>query len=116
MENDNFFRVSCIRRGFFLNRTFRAVDDFNAQFDKRRGEIANPCVRATPDRILDEVFAEEHSALIALPGQQRERGQAAPQPIRRTPCPTQWDRRRVTTGPPANAVQPQRNWNRVKCA
>lgn len=75
----------CIRKDFFLNRTFRNLDDFNAQFDKWPGEIANPCVHATTGRIVGKVLAEEYSALIALPERQRERG------------------------PPADAVQPQRN-------
>ena len=70
----------CIRKDFFLNRTFRNLDDFNAQFDKWHGEIANPCVHAAADRIVGGVLAEEHSALIALPEQQRERGQATTQP------------------------------------
>ena len=70
----------CIRKDFFLNRIFRTLDDFNAQFDKWHGEVANPCVHATTGRVFDEVFAEEHSALIALPEQQRERGQTATQP------------------------------------
>lgn len=39
----------CNRKDFFLNRTFRNLDDFNAQFDKWPGEIANPCVHATTD-------------------------------------------------------------------
>ena len=100
----------CIRKGFFLDRTFRNLDDFNAQFEKWHGEIANPCVHATTGLIVDEMLAEEHSALIALPEQQRE-----------------WGRRRHNRsdgrhalsngiasgsqrGPPANAGQPQHGW------
>ena len=71
----------CIRKGFFLDRTFRNLDDFNAQFEKWHGETANPCVHATTSRIVDEMLAEEHSALIALPDQQREWGQATKQQI-----------------------------------
>ena len=71
----------CIRKGFFLDRTFRNLDDFNAQFEKWHGEIANPCVHATTGLIVDEMLAEEHSALIALPEQQREWGQTAAQQI-----------------------------------
>ena len=56
-----------IRQDFFLDRTFRTLDDLNAQFDKWRREVANPRVHATTGRIVDEAFAEERSALIPLP-------------------------------------------------
>ena len=57
----------CIRQDFFLDRTFRSLDDPDAQFDKWRREIANPRVHATTGRIVDEALAEERSALIPLP-------------------------------------------------
>ena len=56
-----------IRQDFFLDRTFRSLDDLNAQFDKWRREIANPRVHATTGRIVDEALVEERPALIALP-------------------------------------------------
>ncbi|APX18080.1 integrase (plasmid) [Phaeobacter inhibens] len=56
-----------IRQDFFLARTFRNIDDLNAQFDAWRGEIANPRVHATTGRVVDEAFAEEKPALKSLP-------------------------------------------------
>ena len=56
-----------IRQDFFLGRTFRNIDDLNAQFDRWRTEIANPRVHATTGRVIDEAFAEEQAALTALP-------------------------------------------------
>ena len=48
----------CIRQDFFLDRTFRSLDDLNAQFDDWRGKVANPRVHATTGRIVDQAFAE----------------------------------------------------------
>jgi transposase len=56
-----------IRQDFFLARTFRNIDDLNAQFEVWRGELANPRVHATTDRVVDEAFAEERPHLIPLP-------------------------------------------------
>ena len=56
-----------IRQDFFLGRTFRNLEDLNAQFDHWRATIANPRVHATTNRVVDEAFAEEETALIALP-------------------------------------------------
>ncbi len=56
-----------IRQDFFLARTFRNIDDLNAQFDAWRCEIANPRVHATTERVVDEAFAEEKPALKPLP-------------------------------------------------
>ena len=56
-----------IRQDFFLARTFRNMDDLNAQFDAWRTEIANPRVHATTRRIVDEAFAEEGPSLKPLP-------------------------------------------------
>ena len=56
-----------VRQDFFLARTFRDMDDLNAQFDAWRTEIANPRVHATTGRVVDEHFAEEKPALIAHP-------------------------------------------------
>lgn len=56
-----------IRQDFFLGRTFRDLEDLNVQFDHWRATIANPRVHATTNRVIDEAFAEEKAALIALP-------------------------------------------------
>ena len=56
-----------IRQDFFLGRVFRDMDDLNAQFDRWRGEIANPRKHATTGRIVDEAFGEEQARLIPLP-------------------------------------------------
>ena len=56
-----------IRQDFFLDRTFRSLDDLNAQFDTWRGDVANPRVHATTGRIVDQAFAEEQGCLIPLP-------------------------------------------------
>lgn len=56
-----------IRQDFFLGRSFRNLDDLNAQFDVWRREIANARLHATTGRVVDEHFAEERPALIALP-------------------------------------------------
>ncbi len=56
-----------IRQDFFLARTFRNMDDLNAQFDIWRAEVANPRVHATTRRVVDEAFAEECPNLKPLP-------------------------------------------------
>lgn len=56
-----------IRPDFFLARTFRNIDDLNAQFDLWRTSIANPRVHATTLRVVDEAFAEEQPSLRPLP-------------------------------------------------
>ena len=56
-----------IRQDFFLARTFRNMDDLNAQFDQWRTGIANPRVHATTGRIVDEAFADEQPMLVPLP-------------------------------------------------
>jgi NAD(P)-dependent dehydrogenase (short-subunit alcohol dehydrogenase family) len=56
-----------IRQDFFLARTFRNLDDLNAQFDSWRTGIANPRVHATTGRIVNEAFAEEQPSLTKLP-------------------------------------------------
>ena len=52
---------------FFLGRTFRSLDDLNAQFDDWCREIAHRRVHATTGRVVDEAMAEERSSLIPLP-------------------------------------------------
>jgi transposase len=56
-----------IRQDFFLARTFRNIDDLNAQFDLWRTSIANPRVHATTLRVVDEAFVEEQPSLKPLP-------------------------------------------------
>ncbi|NCA73083.1 MAG: IS21 family transposase, partial [Sphingobacteriia bacterium] len=56
-----------IRQDFFLARTFRNLDDLNAQFEEWRLTEANPRRHATTGRIVDAHFAEERPALTALP-------------------------------------------------
>ena len=57
-----------IRQDFFLGRTFRNLDDLNAQFDAWCAEIANARTHATTGRVVAEHFAEEKPALVSLPG------------------------------------------------
>ncbi|WP_282611429.1 IS21 family transposase [Pelagibius sp. Alg239-R121] len=56
-----------IRQDFFLGRSFRNMEDLNAQFDAWRQEIANPRVHATTNRVVNEAFAEEQDRLTPLP-------------------------------------------------
>jgi len=56
-----------IRQDFFLARTFRNLDDLNAQFDGWRTGVANPRVHATTRRVVNEAFAEERPSLTGLP-------------------------------------------------
>jgi len=56
-----------IRQDFFLARTFRNIDDLNAQFDLWRTGIANPRVHATTRQVIDEAFASEQPSLKPLP-------------------------------------------------
>lgn len=56
-----------IRQDFFLGRTFRNMDDLNAQFAQWSDEIANPRIHATTNRGVNEAFAQEQTVLIPLP-------------------------------------------------
>jgi transposase len=56
-----------IRQDFFLARSFRNIDDLNAQFDEWRREQANPRLHATTGLVVEEAFAAEKPSLIALP-------------------------------------------------
>lgn len=60
-------RFRYIRQDFFLARTFRNIDDLNAQFDLWRTDIANPRLHATTLRVVDEAFVEEQLSLKPLP-------------------------------------------------
>jgi len=55
-----------IRQDFFLARTFRDIDDLNAQFEAWRMKVANPRVHATTRRV-ETAFAEEQPSLKPLP-------------------------------------------------
>jgi transposase len=48
-----------IREDFFLARTFRNIDDLNAQLAYWLATVANPRVHATTRRVVSEAFAEE---------------------------------------------------------
>jgi hypothetical protein len=56
-----------VREDFFLARTFRNLDDLNAQFRHWLDTVANPRRHATTSRIVLEHFAEEKPRLKALP-------------------------------------------------
>ena len=56
-----------VREDFFLARSFRDLDDLNAQFEAWRTTVANARVHATTRRVVEEHFAEERPALIAHP-------------------------------------------------
>lgn len=56
-----------VREDFFLARSFRDLDDLNAQFETWRTTIANARVHATTRQIVAEHFAQERPALLAHP-------------------------------------------------
>lgn len=56
-----------VRQDFFLGRSFRDLDDLNAQFEEWRRTIANLRVHATTGRVVDEHFVEEKPKLQSLP-------------------------------------------------
>ena len=56
-----------IREDFFLGRSFRNLDDLNAQFQQWLDEVANARVHATTQRVVAEHFAEERPRLQPLP-------------------------------------------------
>lgn len=56
-----------IREDFFLARSFRNLDDLNAQLRHWLDTVANPRVHATTRRVVNEAFAEERTALRPLP-------------------------------------------------
>jgi transposase len=56
-----------IREDFFLARSFRNLDDLNAQFRHWLDSVANARRHATTRRVVAEHFAEEQPALRALP-------------------------------------------------
>lgn len=61
-------QIRYLRDAFFAARTFRDVDDLNAQFRRWRDDLAHQ--RPHPeqrDRTVAEVFAEEQARLLPLP-------------------------------------------------
>jgi transposase len=56
-----------VREDFFLGRSFRNLDDLNAQFRHWLDTVANPRRHATTGRIVRTHFAEEKPYLKALP-------------------------------------------------
>ena len=56
-----------IREDFFLARSFRNLDDLNAQLGYWLDSVANPRVHATTQRVVNEAFAEEKPHLKTLP-------------------------------------------------
>ena len=55
-----------IREDFFLARSFRNLDDLNAQLAHWLGTVANPRVHATTRRVVNEAFAEEKLQSLPL--------------------------------------------------
>ena len=56
-----------IREDFFLARSFRDLDDLNAQFRQWLGGVANARIHATTRRVVAERFAEERPSLKPPP-------------------------------------------------
>ena len=56
-----------IREDFFLARSFRDLDDLNAQFRQWLDEVANRRTHATTRRVVAEHFVEERPHLKPLP-------------------------------------------------
>ncbi len=58
---------SYIRQDFFLGRTFRNLDDLNAQLDDWLATVANVRLHGTTQRIVSDAFAAEQPDLQKLP-------------------------------------------------
>lgn len=56
-----------IREDFFLGGVFRNLDDLNRQLRHWLDTVANPRLHATTQRVVNEAFAEEKTALKLLP-------------------------------------------------
>ena len=56
-----------VREDFFLGRSFRNLEDLNAQFAQWLDQVANVRRHATTGRVVVEHFAEERGQLKALP-------------------------------------------------
>jgi len=58
---------SYIRQDFFLGRSFRNLDDLNAQLDDWLATVANVRLHGTTQRIVSEAFTAEQAELQRLP-------------------------------------------------
>ena len=58
---------SDIRQHFFLGRTFRNLDDLNAQLDDWLATVANVRLHGTTQLIVSDAFAAEQPELQKLP-------------------------------------------------
>jgi len=58
---------SYIRKDFFLARSFRNLDDLNAQLQDWLGNVANVRLHATTQKIVSDAFAAEQLDLQPLP-------------------------------------------------
>jgi transposase len=56
-----------VRQDFFLGRSFRNLEDLNAQLAGWLDTVANPRVHATTGQVVNQAFAEEQPHLKALP-------------------------------------------------
>lgn len=56
-----------VRQDFFLARSFRDLDDLNAQLRLWLDEVANARVHATTKKVVAEAFADEKPTLLPLP-------------------------------------------------
>lgn len=56
-----------IREDFFLGRSFRSMEDLNAQLIDWLDNVANVRVHGTTQRVIAEAFAEEQEELQRLP-------------------------------------------------
>jgi transposase len=63
---------SYIRQDFFLGRTFRNLDDLNAQLVEWLDGVANVRVHGTTQRVIAEAYAAEKPELQALPAHRFE--------------------------------------------
>src|SRR5262249_1120655 len=61
-------QIQYLRHAFFAARTFRDVDDLNAQFRRWRDEIAHQRRHPEhPDQTVAQIFAQEQPRLLPLP-------------------------------------------------
>lgn len=56
-----------VRQDFFLGRSFRNLEDLNAQYTEWRAGVANRRRHGTTQRLVDRLFAAEHEQLLPLP-------------------------------------------------
>ena len=56
-----------VRQDFFLARSFRDLNDLNAQFRRWLDEVANARLHSTTKKVVSEAFADEKTTLLRLP-------------------------------------------------